>query len=238
MLKHYQNLTDLYPFDQHSMISLIGGGGKTTLLFALGEELSATSSLVLSTTTHMRYPQHLNPKQIVLQDDPEQMSNVLHQYHLCYIASTDTKNPDKVTKPSDHMARAMAKTADYVIYEADGSRGLPIKCMASHEPAVPKTTSLTIQVIGATCLHHPAQEVLHRYEIAQERLGISPQEPIHTKQLITLALDNFRHCPTTAKLFIINQIDVGISSQECHDIKTALSPIPVLFLSLQDKTYL
>ena len=41
------------------LTALIGGGGKTTLLYALAEELKARGSVLVTTSTKIRAPEHL-----------------------------------------------------------------------------------------------------------------------------------------------------------------------------------
>lgn len=233
MPKHYQKLIDLFPFSDYRIIAVIGGGGKTSLLFALGEELSAKSPVILSTTTHMHYPSHLDIKQIVLEDDPDQVRLVLSSYPLCYVAAPYQHN--KLQRPSDQMLQIVEEMGIPVLYEADGSRSLPIKCMGEQEPAVPSSCSLVIQMIGASCLHQTISKVVHRYELACERWHWESGELVTIQHLITLASYNFSKTAAPHKLLIINQCDTGITNTECQEIRSAFPNIPVLFVSLKNK---
>ena len=44
---------------QPGLTAIIGGGGKTTLLYALARELSQTARVIVCTTTHILPPEHL-----------------------------------------------------------------------------------------------------------------------------------------------------------------------------------
>ena len=59
----------------------------------------------------------------------------------------------------------LAALWDYVLVEADGSRGLPLKAHASYEPVVPSCAGLTILVAGCSGLDRPIREAVHRPEI-------------------------------------------------------------------------
>ena len=48
-------LKDAISLNENEIISLVGGGGKTTLLFWLAREL-CPQGVVLTTTTKMKYP--------------------------------------------------------------------------------------------------------------------------------------------------------------------------------------
>ena len=45
------NLIEAFDIRKHEVISLVGGGGKTTLMFALARELSLSGQKVITTTT-------------------------------------------------------------------------------------------------------------------------------------------------------------------------------------------
>ena len=44
---------------RHGLTAIIGGGGKTTLLYALAKECSMDARVIVCTTTHILKPSHL-----------------------------------------------------------------------------------------------------------------------------------------------------------------------------------
>ena len=61
----------------------------------------------------------------------------------------------------------LEQMADYVLVEADGSKRLPGKAHGRNEPEIPKESQRTVLVFGASALHKPISEVIHRVEIFQ-----------------------------------------------------------------------
>ena len=59
----------------------------------------------------------------------------------------------------------MARDWEYVLAEADGSRGLPLKAHAPYEPVIPDCAGQTILVVGSGGLGRPVREAVHRPEI-------------------------------------------------------------------------
>ena len=59
----------------------------------------------------------------------------------------------------------LANIADYVLVEADGSAGKPLKAHAAHEPVIPDNAAQVICVAGASGLNRPISEAVHRPEI-------------------------------------------------------------------------
>ena len=69
--------------------------------------------------------------------------------------------------------RTLCALADYVIVEADGSKRLPLKAHAAHEPVIPPETNQTILVVGASGFGRPMRESVHRAPIAAQALDVS-----------------------------------------------------------------
>ena len=99
---------------------------------------------------------------------------------------------------------ALEKTADYVLVEADGSKRLPGKAHGRNEPQIPKESQRTILVFGASALHKPISEVIHRVEIFQNFFTptLSP-DTLMTKELLLQAFrkENLGDC------LFVNQLD-------------------------------
>lgn len=73
--------------------------------------------------------------------------------------------------PSPIALERLAQLADYVIVEADGSKRLPLKAHASHEPVIPPCSTQTLLVVGAKGFGKNVCDAVHRPEIFCERAG-------------------------------------------------------------------
>ena len=139
--------------------AVIGSGGKTTLLRILAEELSGT--VILTTSTHI-LPFAGIP--LLVTDDIEQVRRALA---IC-IGTPAAEG--KLTAPALPFS-VLADAADYVIVEADGSKRLPLKAHASHEPVIPENTRKTVCVVGASGFGKPVEQTIHRPELFCARTG-------------------------------------------------------------------
>ena len=99
---------------------------------------------------------------------------------------------------------AIEQIADFVLVEADGSKRLPGKAHGRNEPQIPKESQRTVLVFGASALHKPISEVIHRVEIFQNFFtpSLTP-DTILTKELL---LQAFRKENLGDYLFV-NQLD-------------------------------
>ena len=149
------NITDALQIrlPEHAVISIVGAGGKTSLIFAWARELAASGKkVVITTTTHMYRPESMEEDniRIVAQDDPER--------------------PGKVMAPPSDVLDSLRETADVVLIEADGSRRMPLKWPAPWEPVVPDFTDFTVCVAGLSALGRKTSDAVYRADELPDRL--------------------------------------------------------------------
>lgn len=135
---------------EKGVTAIIGSGGKTSLMLRLCRELPGT--VIVCTSTHILPPEDLPLVTGAMEELPFPK--------LC--AGTYTEN-GKLTAPVQSFEK-LARLADYVLVEADGSRGLPLKAHLSHEPVIPTCANQTIQVLGLSGIGRPICEKAHRPE--------------------------------------------------------------------------
>ena len=101
---------------QPGLTAIIGGGGKTTLLYALARELSQTARVIVCTTTHILPPEHLP----CLTDGTETEIRRTLKKTKCVCVGTRTQE-GKFTAPELAFEKLLPM-ADYILAEADGSK--------------------------------------------------------------------------------------------------------------------
>lgn len=201
--------------------SVIGSGGKTSLLAALALELTGT--VLLTTTTHI-LPFADVP--LVTSADADDVSAALAESRVVCVGSQAEKN-GKLVVPSLGID-ALATLADYVLVEADGARRLPLKAHATWEPVIPASSNRTIVVFGASGLGHPVSEKVHRPEIFCELVGCTPEDPA-TPELVARAAN----AEGLADVALVNQADI---SPDAARSLAALLAIPSFVGSVQTGT--
>ena len=158
-------LLDIHP----GVTAVIGGGGKTTLLRTLGEELAKESRVLLCTTTKI-FPFSGMP----CANTREEL-DALRREHRLLCAGTPVPGTGKLTAPPVPMAE-LASWFDYVVAEADGSAQRPFKAHASHEPVIPAEADQVICVVGASGFGRPVAEEAHRPELYARLAGVSVED--------------------------------------------------------------
>ena len=155
-------LLDIRP----GVTAVIGGGGKTTLLRTLGEELAGQHTVLLCTTTKIFPFPDLPCARTAAELDQ------LRQSHRLLCAGTDLPGTGKLTAPETPMA-LLAERFDYVLVEADGAARRPLKAHAPHEPVIPPEANQTICVVGASGFGQPILEAAHRPERYASLAGVA-----------------------------------------------------------------
>ena len=137
--------------------AFVGGGGKTSSMLTMGTELAQRGKQTILTTTTRIYPfEEPLPERLRCVGLPAQQGKL-----------RGVDNPD-----------ALKRKCDFLLIEADGSRGLPIKAPAAHEPVLTAQTGLVIAVMGLTGVGKPIAQVCHRPERVCEVLSMTPEQCI------------------------------------------------------------
>ena len=150
--------------ERPEIVAVVGGGGKTSLIFALAAALPGRT--ILTTTTRIFAAQMRHAPAVLYADDLSRLDKILAEHGRCLVVGQVAGEKALGVDP-DLPARLLAH-ADRVLVEADGSRMRPIKAPAEHEPVIPVGTTLLIPVAGIDALAGPLDSVAHRPEKIRE----------------------------------------------------------------------
>ena len=210
-------LIDYLGEDSRRCISISGGGGKTSLLVYLSQELKKRGRRVLmSTTTHLSSPVGTDYGYDTVfrgmtWDFPEDeiLPNSLVFWYGGYSAKGKTvRGPH----PAE-IEKVYRKTVfDNIMLETDGSAGRPVKFPGAHEPAMPLFADTSIYVIGLSGFGTPADEsTVHRIEFFKKYISEKPGT-IDAETLVRI-IDHpqgaFKQSPAgSRKIVVLNQCDM------------------------------
>ena len=105
---------------------------------------------------------------LLVTDDIEQVRRALALHRVICMG---TPAAEGEADRAGTFLSVLADAADYVIVEADGSKRLPLKAHASHEPVIPENTRKTVCVVGASGFGKPVKQAVHRPELFCARTG-------------------------------------------------------------------
>jgi len=147
-----------FPFlEEHGhVISLVGGGGKTTLMLHLAQRFAARGmKTVVMTTTRIA-----RPERFVRTMDGCRACWAAGEYAVC----GEEVPGGKLCAPEENVIAALLGEADAVLIEADGAKCMAVKAPESHEPVILPETDIVIGVAGVHVLGEPVDEVCFRAE--------------------------------------------------------------------------
>ncbi len=148
-------------------VSVVGGGGKTTIMYSLARTLRGRR--VVTTTTKMGHDQHGDLPVVLNPELDELVARSDHGPVVAWSAIDGQKALGVSTETCDEWFGVI----DHVLIEADGSRRRPFKSPAPYEPVVPASTTVMVSVIGASALGQRIDAVSHRAELVAARAGCS-----------------------------------------------------------------
>jgi molybdenum cofactor cytidylyltransferase len=202
------------------LVAVVGGGGKSSLLFALAECLPGR--VVLTTTTRI-FAAQMSRAAAVCTTADEGWQDQLEAFDGNLLVVGRVQGERAVGVPPDLPAEWLARPrVDWVVVEADGSRMLPVKAPADHEPVIPERTSLLVSVVGIDALDDPIERVAHRPERVADITGLAPSQhltPEALGKLLTSPRGGLKGAPRDARVAVlINKVESSARREAAHRI--------------------
>ena len=187
-------------------VAVIGSGGKTTFLRRMAERLPGT--VLLTTSTHIFPLAGVPLVDTGAEDAPRRPDDILDALRSALaesrVACLGRKLPSgKLASPEHALPfEALLSAADFVLVEADGAAGRPLKAHRPFEPVIPSCAERTVCLVGASGLGKPVHEACHCPELFAERAGMAPGEPVGEAQLARVL-----NGEDLADVYLVNQVD-------------------------------
>lgn len=170
-------LVEALSVDKGDIVSLVGAGGKTTVLYALSMELRRRGLTVVATsTTHMQMPATATtaPPLVVVEEEENWLTTLKHRLSRYGSATLVERREraDKLAGVDPVTLDPLRSLCDCIVIEADGARRRSLKAPAAHEPVVPDETTLAVVIAGLDALGEPLDsEHVHRVEQVRALVG-------------------------------------------------------------------
>jgi molybdenum cofactor cytidylyltransferase len=191
------------------IVAIVGGGGKSSLMFAL--ESGLPGRVVMTTTTRI-FAAQMRDAEAVCTLAEENWRERLDALDSSLLIVGRVEGERAVGVPPELPAEMIEHPGvPWVVVEADGSRMRPTKAPASHEPVIPKQTGLLVAVAGIDALAAPISEVAHRPERVSAITGLRAEETLSAEALATLltsAEGGLKGAPPGARVAVlINKVE-------------------------------
>ncbi|MEG2875259.1 MAG: selenium cofactor biosynthesis protein YqeC [Hydrogenoanaerobacterium sp.] len=203
----FQGISELLGIasNEKTVLSVVGAGGKTTLIFALAKELSALGRRVaVTTTTHIFYPDDSLCRDVVTDGDFKKTDTLLKSAGFVTVGTS--AEDGKLSAPSDDMLNYLCDAADILLIEADGSHRLPVKVPNEREPVIFKKTQKIVALCGLSSLGQPIHSACHRAELAEQFLQVKGDHIIDANDLAKLLYYSYGYFGSQLTA-VLNQAD-------------------------------
>lgn len=232
----------------HEHVSIVGGGGKTSLMFALASQLAGRR--VITTTTKMGGDQNYGRPILVdpTADDVVDATDGDGQVVVWKQAVVDSQRGAGYSKAigvDPRQCDEWFERVDHVLVEADGARRKPFKAPRQGEPVVPSTSTMLIIVAGADALGRVIIDQCHRPLRVAALAGCQPGDrltPTRAARVVTHQRGFMDHVPAHARVrLVVTKVDDSneplvaqffeametMSGGGVHPLSVALEPIRV-----------
>lgn len=169
--------------DKQSVISLVGGGGKTTTMCRLQKEYElAQIPSIVTTTTHI---QSLEEEWFLGEPSVDGLKERLETFGKAWCGEVTKKG--KLQSFPEAFLREMISLGNPVIIEADGARRLPCKAPGPSEPVLVPETTMVLALYGMDALGKQIKEICFRPELVANLLGKSEEDSLTPSDIAVLA---------------------------------------------------
>jgi probable selenium-dependent hydroxylase accessory protein YqeC len=202
------------------VVSLVGGGGKTSLMFRLARELSMAGDTVLTTTTTKIFePSRDQTGGVILSGSVsiilDRAEGLLGKHPHLTAAAGKLPESGKLYGFRPELIGELWKAGlfQWIIVEADGAAGKPLKAPAAHEPVIPACTKRLVGMVGLNGVGQPLTErLVFRPEQFSRLTGLRLGSNVTDSAIIDVLVRDdglFKgSCPEIMRIAFFNQADV------------------------------
>jgi len=201
------------------LISLVGAGGKTTLMFRLAAELLLQGRKVITTTTTKILEPSPEESPCLFVDSEEENLKRFIDGHLSssrhITIARERMGSKKLQGVSSRFVEVLWDQGpmEYLIVEADGAAGRPVKAPREGEPVIPFATTLVVALLGVDGMGRDLREEnVFRSERVSLLTGIPMGDRITDEAMAILATHAegvLKGTPVSSRVVVcLNKVDI------------------------------
>ncbi len=170
------------------VVALVGAGGKTTTMYALGKHYASKGNKVaLTTTTKLFIPEKNQVDEVIYQKQLD-LSNLEAGKVVLYVKEKYDQVKLRGFDP-ETVAAVNNDSFDVLINEADGAKCKAIKAPRADEPLISDNTNLVVGIIGLDVIGAYADaDKVHRRELFEQITGCKATDQITEKDIASLVM--------------------------------------------------
>jgi molybdenum cofactor cytidylyltransferase len=190
------------------VVAFVGAGGKTTAMLRLAAEIADAGGRVVTTTTTRLAASEVRRAPARVQTLAALPTALASSRHVMLTGELDPGSDKALGVPAEVLC-ALDLPLTNVLVEADGSRQLPFKAPADHEPVIPACSTLVVPVVGIDAAGKPlTSEHVHRPELVARIYAGSTVTPEMIAAVTVHPQGGRKNVPAGARVvLLINNVD-------------------------------
>jgi probable selenium-dependent hydroxylase accessory protein YqeC len=214
---------------EREVVSLVGAGGKTTLMYRLAKELFLSGKrVVTTTTTKILEPKREETNFLFVDSDEKRIKDFVWRHldeyrHLTVARGRLGAGKLKGVSPDLVNELWSLDKIDTIIVEADGAAGRPVKAPREWEPVIPIATTLVVAILGVDGVGKKLnEENAFQPEGISRITGIAIGEKLSDEglaHLMTHAEGIFKGTPSSSRVIaFLNKVDIPDGARKAKGI--------------------
>jgi probable selenium-dependent hydroxylase accessory protein YqeC len=182
-------LSNYLGLKKSDIISIVGAGGKTTMMFKLAEELRGLNKVLVTTTTKIYVP--LEDRYDFICTDSKMLPQYIHMKQSgIYILGSGVNCENKILGLGEKELDELVPYFDYILIEADGAKKKRLKGWSELEPVIYRKTTKTVGILDIQALGLIINEDnVHRSKIFCELTGAKLGETVQLEHLLKIIIN-------------------------------------------------
>lgn len=216
----------------HQVISLVGGGGKTSTMYQLAKECrDMGKQVIVTTSTHIAYPEDYP---VVILERADQLGELYGPKSIPDIlvaAGAVEGENQKLAAMAMPEIRRLQEYCDVLLIEADGSKRMPLKLCGGHEPVICENTQIVIGCVGLSALGKNWEDTCFRWNTVDHSWLLEEEETrkhaIEPDKITELLLNERygtrKYVGRRPYRIVLNQVDDGRKVRAAEEIISRVS---------------
>jgi probable selenium-dependent hydroxylase accessory protein YqeC len=211
------------------VVSLAGAGGKTTLLFRLANELFLSGKrVVTTTTTRILEPTSTETACFFVHSSGEKIKEFLKDHldqvrHITVAGERLGAGKVKGVSPDLIIDLWRSSMCDYIIVEADGAAGRPVKAPREQEPVIPSNTTIVVAILGVDGVGAELDEKnVFQPALISRLTGVPLGQRIDAESMATLMTHPegiFKGAPASSRVVaFLNKVDLASGLDKAEEV--------------------
>ncbi|MGL5379844.1 selenium cofactor biosynthesis protein YqeC [Clostridium sp.] len=183
------NLFDIIDTNKDDIVTVVGAGGKTSLINYLAKHYQINNKVLVTTTTKIYKPDNEFKYTMYLLDDNTKIQPPIKNGIV--VCGQYINNEEKIVGMDFEELDRITPKFDLSLIEGDGSKMKKIKGWNNNEPVVYPSTKKTIGILDITSYDMDINEVnIHRLDELKKITNINKNEKINFDNLCDIVLND------------------------------------------------